>query len=649
MDALEENTQPSRINNADLAKDFSETQGSNGWYYGAADWDGQNFTDLSWTGEAWKNNGGKPELKADFVEPGGGRNAAYKWVVAQDGTIHVTGDYTKFSYEEAGATGTCFRIRLNGEQKTFIGMNAADASEERSESFDLTLEVKAGDELLCLVDPEGSDAWDGGRLSVSIAPAEGSEPQPEVDKTALQEAIAAAEALNQPDFTEESWSALAQALEDAKAVNDKADATQEEVDAARDALNAAMDALEENTQPSRINNADLAKDFSETQGSNGWYYGAADWDGQNFTDLSWTGEAWKNNGGKPELKADFVEPGGGRNAAYKWVVAQDGTIHVTGDYTKFSYEEAGATGTCFRIRLNGEQKTFIGMNAADASEERSESFDLTLEVKAGDELLFLVDPEGNDAWDGGRLTASISPTQSTEPEPQVDKTALQEAIAAAGALNEGDYTEESWAALAQALADAKAVNEDAAATQEEVDAAKDALNAAMDALEENTQPSRINNADLAKDFSETQGSNGWYYGAADWDGQNFTDLSWTGEAWKNNGGKPELKADFVEPGGGRNAAYKWVVAQDGTIHVTGDYTKFSYEEAGATGTCFRIRLNGEQKTFIGMQGNDSAAERSESFDLTLEVKAGDVLLFLVDPEGNDAWDGGRLSVNIQAN
>ena len=48
------------------------------------------------------------------------------------------------------------------------------------------------------------------------------------------------------------------------------------------------------------------------------------------------------------------------------------------------------------------------MNKADASEERSESFDLTLEVKAGDELVFLVDPEGNDAWDGGRITASIT-------------------------------------------------------------------------------------------------------------------------------------------------------------------------------------------------------------------------------------------------
>ncbi|MBR6378188.1 MAG: FIVAR domain-containing protein, partial [Oscillospiraceae bacterium] len=645
--------EPDRENSTVLKDDFSDTQGKNGWYYGAADWDGKNFTELGWTGEAWKNNGGKPELKADFVEPGGGRNAAYKWVVAKDGSIHVTGDYTKFAYDEEGATGTCFRVRLNGQEKVWMGMNTADSSEERSEGFDLTLEVKAGDELLFLVDPEGSDAWDGGRLSVTIAPAEGTEPQPQADKAALQAAIEDAEALNQADYTEESWAALAQALAEAKAVNDKTDATQEAVDAALEALNNAMEALEEKPQePSRINNADLAKDFSDTQGSNGWYYGAADWDGKNFTELSWNGEAWKNGDSKPELKADFVEPGGGRNAAYKWIAAQDGSIRVTGDYTKFAYNEAGATGTCFRIRLNGEEKKFIGMNAADASEERSEGFDLTLEVKAGDELLFLVDPEGSDAWDGGRLSASISPTQSTEPdpEPQVDKTALQAAIEAAEALNQADYTEESWAALAQALAEAKAVNENAEATQEAVDAALEALNNAMDALvQKPAEPVRTNNANLADDFSDTQGSNGWYYGAADWDGKNFAELSWTGEAWKNGDSKPELKADFVEPGNGRNAAYKWVAAQDGSIHVTGDYTKFSYNEEGATGTCFRIRLNGEEKKFIGMNTPNASEERSESFDLSLDVKAGDELLFLVDPEGSDAWDGGRLSVNIQAN
>jgi len=54
----------------------------------------------------------------------------------------------------------------------------------------------------------------------------------------------------------------------------------------------------------------------------------------------------------------------------------------------------GTIGTVFRIRLNGEEKKFIGMAAKDKAELRKESFELTLSVKAGDELMFLSDPEG---------------------------------------------------------------------------------------------------------------------------------------------------------------------------------------------------------------------------------------------------------------
>ena len=67
--------------------------------------------------------------------------------------------------------------------------------------------------------------------------------------------------------------------------------------------------------------------------------------------------------------------------------------------------------------------------------------------------------------------------------PVVDKLALLKAIWQAQALNEEDYTAESWADLEEALAAAEAVYADPAATQEEVDAATAALRAAIDALE----------------------------------------------------------------------------------------------------------------------------------------------------------------------
>ena len=48
--------------------------------------------------------------------------------------------------------------------------------------------------------------------------------------------------------------------------------------------------------------------------------------------------------------------------------------------------------------------------------------------------------------------------------------------------------------------------------------------------------------------------------------------------------------------------------------------------------------------FLGFQEN--GGERSESFDLTLDVKKGDTLVFTVNSEGNDDYDGGRFEVAI---
>ena len=792
MNALQQKPDlPARTNQTVLAEDFTGTQGKNGWYYGACDWDSKGFNVLTYDAENERYyNSGKPELKKDFVEPGNGKNAAYKWVVAEDGTICVSGEYVKFANsEDPNADGVCVRIFLNGVEKKWMGDQVhGNFAEERREQFNEVYEVKAGDELIFAVNPEGNDSWDGGRLSVTIGPNQNTEPEidksalsaaiaaaralnqddyteaswakltqaleqavavyddtkatqdeidaakdalntaadeleqkPEIDKTGLKTAIDAARALNQEDYTEASWTALAQALEQAEVVYQNDSATQDEIDAAKDALNNAVEQLEQKpVEPARTNNTVLADEFTGTQGKNGWYYGACDWDSKNFTELPYDAENQRYyNNGKPELKKDFVEPGGGKNAAYKWVAAQNGSITVVGEYVKFANsDDPNADGVCVRIFLNGVEKKWMGDQVhGNFAEERKESFRETYDVKAGDELIFAVNPEGNDAWDGGRLTVAITPKGSAAPE--ADKSGLRAAIEAAQALQQDAYTESSWAKLAEALTQAVAVNDNAAATQSEVDAAKNALNAALDALEQKPvvdkqalqaavdaanalnredytesswtelakaleqatavlndeaadqtavdeaadalqnaiaalekKPVRTNNTVLADDFSGTQGKNGWYYGACDWDGKNFSELSYDADNQRYyNNGKPELKRDFVEPGGGRNAAYKWVVAQSGTIVVSGEYVKFANsDDPNADGTCVRIFLNGVEKKWMGSNtmGN-FAEERKESFYETYTVQAGDVLIFAVNPEGNDAWDGGRLSVTIRSN
>ena len=69
-----------------------------------------------------------------------------------------------------------------------------------------------------------------------------------------------------------------------------------------------------------------------------------------------------------------------------------------------------------------------------------------------------------------------------------DKTALRAAVEKADAMTQSNYTDETWSALEEALAAAKAVLNDFQATQAQVDAAKAALDAAVAGLKEKSNP-----------------------------------------------------------------------------------------------------------------------------------------------------------------
>ena len=217
-----------------------------------------------------------------------------------------------------------------------------------------------------------------------------------------------------------------------------------------------------------------------------------------------------------------------------------------------------------RFFINGYEKKWLG-TLGNFSDEQTVSFDEQYDVKAGDVIIFAVNPEGNDSYDGGRLSVTIKDVTSTDGYDEVEP-----------------------------------------------------------------DPNRTNDT------------------MCDWDSQNFEKLPYDPDNNRYfNSGKPELKADFVEPGNGRNAAYKWIVAKDGTINVKGDYTKFANsDDSNADGTSVRIFINGYEKKWLGTIGNFSD-EQTVSFDEQYDVKAGDVIIFAVNPEGNDSYDGGRLSVTIK--
>ncbi|WP_044297918.1 glycoside hydrolase family 97 N-terminal domain-containing protein, partial [Robinsoniella peoriensis] len=99
-------------------------------------------------------------------------------------------------------------------------------------------------------------------------------------------------------------------------------------------------------------------------------------------------------------------------------------------------------------------------------------------------------------YNGVKVPVAID-TQAQE---EVDKTALNKAIATAEALKEADYTSESWKVLASAVKAAKDAAADEKATQQEVNDATAAIEAAVEALVKAIDT----NAILKFDFSKTE-------------------------------------------------------------------------------------------------------------------------------------------------
>ncbi|WP_026650789.1 hypothetical protein [Butyrivibrio proteoclasticus] len=689
----------SGVNYANLAHDFGQ-QGSNGWYYleGRSINRAEVLTKQTEDGSGYTSRKQKYlEVKKDFVQPRLNADAMYKWVVAADGEIDIEGLYTKFGHNdpnESWPDGVTVSIYKNNSiiYNTTCNCSKGEGNDNVRNISIKKLTVRKGDILTFDIGCNKNNAWDGGRLEIDIADSNGLRVNvgdavrtnntvlgnietmaqgtdgwwflegndlnsasvlvyQNDDKTAFispsnnglemkkdyvhpgekksaiyqwvvyedgnidilgdytkfgqndanpdyPDGVKVSVYLNNEPLKSEDVAVYRGDGNDNKAefffTNlevKRGDIVSFVIDrrsnAAYDAgrLSASIYESRAAGDEDRTNNANLYEDFGQ-QGFNGWHYGMCDWDGKNYKDLSYD-EANNRyyNSGKPELKADFVEPGNGRNAAYTWVAAQTGKIYVKGSYTKFANtNDPYANGVCMRIFVNGEEKKWIGGSTqGQIGSDVEVFFDEAYVVHQGDIIMFAVDPDGNDSYDGGKLSVTISDTE--------------------------------------------------AATQPD---------------EEPEDQNRTNNTNLYDSFGQ-QGNDGWHYGMCDWDGKNFEKLSYDESANRYyNSGKPELKADFVEPGNGRNAAYTWTVAQDGTINVSGTYIKYANSnDPYANGVCMRIFINGQEKKWIGgvTQGNFES-DVEVSFEETYQVSKGDIIMFAVDPDGNDSYDGGKLSVTI---
>ncbi len=176
------------------------------------------------------------------------------------------------------------------------------------------------------------------------------------------------------------------------------------------------------------------------------------------------------------------------------------------DWT-FEFEERAVS--MVRILITADKPNWYQISevtfAASPMEEDTEladliakAEDLSLEGKGSDVLKQLASAllDAQEAYVSGAtdttavtnaLNAAIEAVESYVP-PVVEKGALQNAVAEAKDLAEKDYTAESWAPFAAALADAEAVLADEGATQEQVDGALAALTTAKDNLVLDEEP-----------------------------------------------------------------------------------------------------------------------------------------------------------------
>ena len=360
-----------------------------------------------------------------------------------------------------------------------------------------------------------------------------SEPDPvSVDKSLLNTKIQEALALNQSEYTANSWSALSTALSAAQAVSGKEDATQAEVYAVTQELTTAISQL---TKPSGPNNPDgsITVTFSlmgvPKHGSSGkqyiWKQNPQDfqaWIPATSLTLSegdYVYDAFVKALHQAGLQYDETQRNyiGGIEGPNGWLYEFD-----NGDKSGWMYTVNGIHPSYglreFKIK-NGDNIVWhytddyryeegsdkAALNTLITSTASLVQSEYTTESWAALATALSAANAVNNSTDAkqGEVDAAVTTLQQaigglvkTAPEQTVDKAALKILITSTASLVQSEYTTESWAALATALSTANAINNSADAKQGEVDAAATTLQQAIGGLVKTTPDPVVDKAAL---------------------------------------------------------------------------------------------------------------------------------------------------------
>ncbi|MDO4520659.1 MAG: hypothetical protein Q4B44_03360, partial [Erysipelotrichaceae bacterium] len=165
--------------------------------------------------------------------------------------------------------------------------------------------------------------------------------------------------------------------------------------------------------PSRTNNAFNVIDFG-AQGSNGWFYRYGDYRKPERSKRvsQFNGEKYFQPGANGlEIKNNFVHTAQGVSPILEWRAAQNGKVDVTVAYVKNVNGDANPSypdGVQLLV-YKGNELQKLEIVPISTTEENFALIELNdLEVKKLESLYFVVNPNMNNAYDGGSFYVAIS-------------------------------------------------------------------------------------------------------------------------------------------------------------------------------------------------------------------------------------------------
>ncbi len=437
--------------------------------------------------------------------------------------IATTADGTKNYEVEVTSTGAYLAREYYTVQYALTGITAdGEAKAYAGEAYSTTLTAEEGKQLpetisVMMGDEAAEATYDVTTGVVTVNPVTGNlvitaeAVFVPADKTELNAAIADAEEKNAEAYTTDSWTAVAEALEAAKAVAADENATQAAADAAKTALQEALDKLVERGNKEElialIGTTDAYVQDDYTSGTWNTYADAlakaqevaANTDATQ-AEIDAAKEALSTaianlirKGDKEALNALIAEAEGLDEAAYttdSWNALQNALAAAkeVAEKEEPLQDEVDNAADILRAVMDSLVKRAdkTALQEAVAEEEgldgtlyTTDSFNAVQEaLAAAKTVLDNVDATQAEA-DGALETLQNAVSALAK---LGDKTELEALITEVEASEEEQYTTDSWAAFQAALEAAKAAAEKEQATEEEVEAAKAALQSAYEAL-----------------------------------------------------------------------------------------------------------------------------------------------------------------------